>query len=104
MRDLAIFLILRYTGMRRESVAALRVRNIDATPGAPQRVRQARGGVPRGEGARGTDEVNGTSNSVFEELLRAPRTWSQTLDEINLVAPTGHARSYIIRGRDFVAR
>jgi integrase/recombinase XerC len=30
MRDLAIFLILRYTGMRRESVATLRVRNIDA--------------------------------------------------------------------------
>jgi site-specific recombinase XerD len=30
MRDLALFLILRYTGMRRESVATLRVRNIDA--------------------------------------------------------------------------
>src|SRR5262249_14977917 len=30
MRDLAIFLILRYTGMRRESVATLRVRNIHA--------------------------------------------------------------------------
>jgi site-specific recombinase XerD len=30
MRDLAIFLILRYTGMRRESVATLRIRNIDA--------------------------------------------------------------------------
>jgi site-specific recombinase XerD len=29
MRDLALFLILRYTGMRRESVATLRVRNID---------------------------------------------------------------------------
>jgi integrase/recombinase XerD len=28
-RDLAIFLILRYTGMRRESVATLRVRNLD---------------------------------------------------------------------------
>jgi integrase/recombinase XerC len=33
MRDLAIFLILRYTGMRRESVATLRVRNIDANWG-----------------------------------------------------------------------
>ena len=30
MRDLALFLILRYTGMRRESVATLRVGNIDA--------------------------------------------------------------------------
>jgi len=29
-RDLAIFLVLRYTGMRRESVATLRVRNLDA--------------------------------------------------------------------------
>ena len=29
MRDVAIFLILRYTGMRRESVATLRIRNID---------------------------------------------------------------------------
>jgi site-specific recombinase XerD len=28
-RDLAIFLILRYTGMRRDSVATLRVRNLD---------------------------------------------------------------------------
>lgn len=28
-RDLAIFLILRYSGMRRESVATLRVRNLD---------------------------------------------------------------------------
>lgn len=28
-RDLAIFLILRYTGMRRESVATLRLRHID---------------------------------------------------------------------------
>ena len=28
-RHLAIFLILRYTGMRRESVATLRVRNLD---------------------------------------------------------------------------
>ncbi len=28
-RDLAIFLILRYTGMRRESVATVRVRNLD---------------------------------------------------------------------------
>ncbi|MFQ5972406.1 MAG: tyrosine-type recombinase/integrase, partial [Alphaproteobacteria bacterium] len=28
-RDLAIFLILRYTGMRRESIASLRVRNLD---------------------------------------------------------------------------
>jgi len=27
--DLAIFLILRYSGMRRESVATLRVRNLD---------------------------------------------------------------------------
>ena len=33
MRDLAIFLILRYTGMRRESVATLRVRNIDVNWG-----------------------------------------------------------------------
>ena len=37
-RDLAIFLILRYTGMRRDSVATLRVRNLDAELGAPQRV------------------------------------------------------------------
>jgi integrase/recombinase XerC len=29
LRDLAIFLILRYSGMRRESVATLRVRNLD---------------------------------------------------------------------------
>src|SRR5206468_515221 len=28
-RDIAIFLILRYTGMRRESVASLRVRHLD---------------------------------------------------------------------------
>ena len=28
-RDLAIFLVLRYAGMRRESVATLRVRNLD---------------------------------------------------------------------------
>jgi len=28
-RDLAVFLILRYSGMRRESVATLRVRNLD---------------------------------------------------------------------------
>jgi integrase/recombinase XerC len=33
MRDLAIFLILRYSGMRRDSVATLRVRHIDATWG-----------------------------------------------------------------------
>jgi Phage integrase family len=33
MRDLAIFLILRYSGMHRESVATLRVRNIDANWG-----------------------------------------------------------------------
>lgn len=33
MRDLAIFLILRYTGMRRESVATLRVRNLDGAWG-----------------------------------------------------------------------
>jgi integrase/recombinase XerC len=32
-RDLALFLILRYSGMRRESVATLRVRNLDATWG-----------------------------------------------------------------------
>jgi integrase len=30
-RDLALFLILRYSGMRRESVATLRVRHLDAT-------------------------------------------------------------------------
>ena len=29
-RDMAIFLIIRYTGMRRESVASLRVRHLDA--------------------------------------------------------------------------
>jgi integrase len=29
-RDIAIFLILRYTGMRRESVASLRLRHLDA--------------------------------------------------------------------------
>lgn len=29
-RDIAIFLIMRYTGMRRESVASLRVRHLDA--------------------------------------------------------------------------
>jgi site-specific recombinase XerD len=29
-RDVAVFLILRYTGMRRESVASLRVRHLDA--------------------------------------------------------------------------
>ena len=29
-RDIAIFLIIRYTGMRRESVASLRVRHLDA--------------------------------------------------------------------------
>ena len=28
-RDLAIFLVLRYTGMRRGSVASLRVRHLD---------------------------------------------------------------------------
>jgi integrase len=28
-RDIAMFLILRYTGMRRESVASLRVRHLD---------------------------------------------------------------------------
>jgi site-specific recombinase XerD len=33
MRDLAIFLILRSTGMRRESVATLRVRNLDVDSG-----------------------------------------------------------------------
>ena len=32
-RDLAVFLILRYSGMRRESVATLRVRHLDATWG-----------------------------------------------------------------------
>ena len=32
-RDVAIFLILRYTGMRRESVATLRVQNLDGTWG-----------------------------------------------------------------------
>ena len=32
-RDLAIFLILRYSGMRRESVATLRIRHLDATWG-----------------------------------------------------------------------
>ena len=32
-RDMAIFLILRYTGMRRESVATLRVRHLDETWG-----------------------------------------------------------------------
>src|SRR5437867_100132 len=30
-RDVAIFLVLRYTGMRRESVATLRVRHLDGT-------------------------------------------------------------------------
>ena len=29
-RDIAVFMILRYTGMRRESVASLRVRHLDA--------------------------------------------------------------------------
>jgi integrase len=29
-RNIAVFLILRYTGMRRESVASLRVRHLDA--------------------------------------------------------------------------
>lgn len=32
-RDVAIFLVLRYSGMRRESVATLRVRNLDPTWG-----------------------------------------------------------------------
>src|SRR5437773_11956224 len=32
-RDVAIFLILRYTGMRRESVATLRVHHVDGTWG-----------------------------------------------------------------------
>jgi site-specific recombinase XerD len=32
-RDLAIFLVLRYSGMRRESVATLRVRNLDCAWG-----------------------------------------------------------------------
>ncbi len=32
-RDVAIFLILRYTGMRRESVATLRVHQLDGTWG-----------------------------------------------------------------------
>jgi site-specific recombinase XerD len=32
-RDIAIFLILRYTGMRRESVATLRVHHLDASWG-----------------------------------------------------------------------
>ena len=32
-RDVAIFLILRYTGMRRESVATLRVQHLDGTWG-----------------------------------------------------------------------
>src|SRR6266849_5304154 len=40
-RDLAIFLILRYSGMRRESVATLRIRHLDATWGL-------RGGVVKG--------------------------------------------------------
>ena len=38
-RDLAIFLILRYTGMRHDSVATLRVRHIDAEWG----IRNVRG-------------------------------------------------------------
>jgi integrase len=32
-RDMALFLILRYTGMRRESVASLRLRHLDANWG-----------------------------------------------------------------------
>ena len=32
-RDLALFLVLRYSGMRRESVATLRIRHLDATWG-----------------------------------------------------------------------
>ena len=32
-RDVAIFLIMRYTGMRRESVATLRVQHLDGTWG-----------------------------------------------------------------------
>jgi integrase/recombinase XerC len=32
-RDMALFLILRYTGMRRESVASLRIRHLDANWG-----------------------------------------------------------------------
>jgi hypothetical protein len=40
-RDLAIFLILRYTGMRRESVARLRVRNLDHRWGLRRSIRRA---------------------------------------------------------------
>ena len=44
-RDIAIFLIMRYTGMRRESVATLQVRHLDGTWGL-RRVR-VKGGQAR---------------------------------------------------------
>ena len=44
-RDIAIFLIMRYTGMRRESVATLQVRHLDSTWGL-RRVR-VKGGQTR---------------------------------------------------------
>ena len=44
-RDIAIFLIMRYTGMRRESVATLQVRHLDGTWGL-RRVR-VKGGQTR---------------------------------------------------------
>ena len=43
----------------------------------PAGAAQAGGGVLRGPGARGADEVNATFNSVFEELLRVPQTRSE---------------------------
>ena len=50
---------------------------------------QAVGRVLRGESARGTDEVNGTFNSVFEELLKVPQTWSRKSQPKRLGGPNG---------------
>jgi integrase/recombinase XerC len=53
LRDIAIFCILRYTGMRRESVATLRMRNLDPAWGL--RNVPVKGGNPRHPAADGSD-------------------------------------------------
>jgi integrase len=54
-RDIAMFLILRYTGMRRESVASLRVRHLDGDWGL--RGVYTKGQDPRHPAAVGRHEV-----------------------------------------------
>src|SRR5262245_53581505 len=61
---------------------------------------QASSRVLRGEGARGTDEVNGTFNSVFEELFKVPQTWSRKSQRKQLGGPNGiRTRVSALRGR-----